>query len=225
MYSGYRRMETASNVLGYIPWVVAIVPLLTTGSFLLTLALFAFVGAPLFSLAVILGHIARLKLRKSEGRFESWGPSVSGLSLGYFGLAVAAVFFVSFHNSDLLGGRSAYEASAIGSLRTINRACEAYKSAHPAAGFPENLAELPYSEKTPGAEWQIDPKIAGGERYGYRFTYIPKKDGNGQIETYEVFADPVSEGRSGTRHFFVDQSGIFRFATKTRANSQSEILQ
>lgn len=225
MISNYRKLETASNVLGYIPWVAAVVPLVATGSFLLTLALFAYVGVPVFSLAVILGHIARLKIRKSEGRFETWGPNVSGLSLGYFGLAVAVVFFVSFHSADLLGGRPVYESSAVGSLRTINMACETYKSAHSTTGYPDNLAELSSSGEAAAAEWRIDPKIASGERFGYRFTYVSKRGGDGRIEAYEVFADPVSEGRTGTRHFFVDQSGIFRFAVKARANAQNESLQ
>jgi hypothetical protein len=127
MISNYRKMETASNVLGYLPWVAAVVPLVATGSFLLTLAWFALLGLPLFSLAVVLGHIARLKIRKSEGRFETWGPNVSGLSLGYVGLAVAVAFFLWWPIADSLGGKGQNESSAVGSLRTINRACETYK--------------------------------------------------------------------------------------------------
>jgi hypothetical protein len=87
------------------------------------------------------------------------------------------------------------------------------------------LGELSSSVEATAAEWKIDPVIASGEKSGYRFTYVPKREGNGRIEAYEVFADPVSEGRTGTRHFFVDQSGIFRFAIKTRANAQSETIQ
>ncbi len=218
-------METASNILGYFPWVTAIAVFAATGSLLRALAALTLLSVTLSLPAIFLGHAARRRIRKNEGPFVGRGPATTGLTLGYLGLATGLAFFFWFPYGDPLRGRAANESSAIGSLRSINRAAGSYKSDHPTIGFPPSLEELLASPQATGVNWKIDAPIANGQKSGYRFTYIPTKDSDGRINAYVVLADPASEGRTGTRHFFVDQTGTLRFTLKTRADAQSEMLQ
>jgi hypothetical protein len=218
-------MQTASNVLGYFPWVAAITVFVATGSILRALAMLTLLSITLSLPAIFLAHAARRRIRKNEGPLVDRGPAASGLALSYLGLATGLVFFFWFPYGDPLGGRAANEASAVGSLRSIYRAADNYKLAHPTFGFPQSLENLLLSREATGADWKIDAQIASGQKSGYRFTYVPKKNTDGRVDAYLVLADPTSEGRTGTRHFFVDQSGALRFTFKTQANAQSEILQ
>jgi hypothetical protein len=218
-------METASNVLGYFPWITAIGVFVATGSILRALAALTLLSIALSLPAILLGHGARRRIRKNHRNLVSRGTATSGLALGYLGLATGVAFLFWFPYGDPLGGRGANEASAVGSLRSIYRAADNYKSVHPAIGFPKSLNDLLLSQEVAGANWKIDQQIASGEKSGYRFTYIPTKDSDGRVDAYVVLADPTSEGLTGTRHFFVDQNGTFRFTFKAQANAQSEMLQ
>jgi hypothetical protein len=218
-------METASNVLGYFPWVAAIIVFAATGSLLSALASLTLLAFPVSLSAILLGHAARRQIRKKKGLLVGRGPATSGLASGYLGLAGGLAFLFWWPYGDPLGGRAANEASAVGSLRSIYRAADSYKSDQPTIGFPQSLEDLLLSREGTGADWKIDQQIASGEKSGYRFTYIPTKGSDGRIDAYVVLADATSEGLTGTRHFFVDQNGIFRFTFKTQANAQSEMLQ
>jgi len=218
-------MQTASNVLGYFPWVAAITVFVATGSILRALAVLTLLSITLSLTALLLGHAARRRISKNQGPLAGRGPATSGLALGYLGLATGLVFFFWFPYRDPLGGRAANESSAVGSLRSIYRAADKYKLAHPTIGFLQSLADLLLSREATRADWKIDPQLASGQKSGYRFTYVPKKSTDGRVDAYVVLADPTSEGLTGTRHFFVDQSGTFRFTFKAQANAQSEMLQ
>ena len=218
-------METASNVLGYFPWIAAIAVFVATGSILRALAALTLLAIPLSLPAILLGHAARRQIRNNNRPLAGRGPATSGLALGYLGLAGGLAFLFWWPYGDPLGGRAANEASAVGSLRRIYRAADSYKSAHPTIGFPKSLKDLLLSQEGTGADWKIDEQIASGEKSGFRFTYIPTNGSDRRIDAYVVLADPTSEGRTGTRHFFVDQNGTFRSTFKTQASAQSEMLQ
>jgi hypothetical protein len=224
MNQKYQRMEMASNVLSYVPWIIAALAFAVTGSLPISLVLLTPFGFTVSVLAVILGHVVRYKIRKSsKDEFAHWEPSISGLVSGYLGISVALAFFLWFPYGDPLRGKEANEASAIGSLRSIQLAANGYKTAHPANGFPVALAELSsYSDDLLGV--RIDSQIIDGQKSGYRFTYVTRKGKDGRVDSYELFADPIKEGVTGTRHFFVDQSGILRSATKMQATSESATI-
>lgn len=225
MSETHRKMETASNILGYVPWILAGIGLVATGQILVSLALLTFSGFVFFLPAIVIGHVARNKIRGSEGQFVSWGPAVSGLASSYGGLGVILVFFLWLPYADPFLATSANESSAVGSLRSIHNAAESYRLTHPSVGFPQKLADISSSTVDDAEFERIDPHVAMGEKSGYRFTYIPHKGRDGQIESYEVFADPTKKGVTGKRHFFFDQSGILRFATKMQADAQSGVVE
>jgi hypothetical protein len=122
-------------------------------------------------------------------------------------------------------GYRAEEASAIGSLRTINSAEATYASEFN-AGFSASLQDLDGS----GASWTarsaglIDSVLASGEKSMFHFSYEPgPRDKAGKIKSYSVIA---RSSCYGTRSFFTHQSGAIRWTVERRpANSHDQVLQ
>jgi hypothetical protein len=185
-----------------------------TISFTLTLSPFG---------GVLLGHMAKVRIRRAKGEIRGLAIARAGLALSYAGIALLAITWIfPFDRFPF----PANESSAVGSLRTLNVAFGEYGRANPTEGFPRTLEEL--KAKTPNEElpWTIDSTLASGEKAGYRFTYIPKSIGSsGKLGAYEVLADPIAAGTSGLRHFFTDQTGTIRMAQGGPANAQSPSLQ
>jgi ABC-type Fe3+-siderophore transport system permease subunit len=118
---------------------------------------------PVFGiLAVVLGHLARSRIRKSGGRWKGDEMALVGLCLGYtFLAAFVLLFLVALPN--LVTHREAAQtpAMAVGSLRTINTAEVTYYATYPARGFSATLAQLgppqPNAQPEPEAADYIDP--------------------------------------------------------------------
>ena len=133
-------------------------------------------------------------------------------------LIIAAIAIPNLIKSKM----AANEASAVGSLRTITTAEIAYSSACPTIGFAATLAELTTSTVCQGGSNQIDATLASGTKSGYNFT-DPTVVGT-PATTFAVNADPVSAS-SGTRHFFVNETGVIRYTQSGAATNGSNALQ
>ncbi len=121
---------------------------------------------------------------------------------------------------------SANQASAVGSLRTINTAEITYADTYK-AGYSPTLAALgpPPGDAQPSASAAslIDSVLAGGVKSGYRFTYVPgPPDKTGHIKTYTVVARPVEYGKRGRMSFFTDESGVIRKTDEDRLASAKD---
>ena len=107
---------------------------------------------------------------------------------------------------NLLRARhNANEAASIGALRTISTACESFRSAQTPPTYPANLAAL--SGAVPP---YIDAGLAGATaaasaRQGYFYTYARVN-----ANQFTCTASPAVSGTTGTRIFFVDESGVIR---------------
>jgi len=107
---------------------------------------------------------------------------------------------------NLLRARhNANEAAGIAALRTISTACESYRSAQTPTSYPANLAVLstekpPYIDATLAAAVSTDTA-----KQGYYYTYALKN-----ANQYTCTATPAVSGTTGTRIFFVDESGVIR---------------
>jgi len=107
---------------------------------------------------------------------------------------------------NLLRARhNANEAAAIAALRTISTACESYRAAQTPPTYPANLAAL--SSATPP---YIDASLAGATssataKQGYYYTYTLVN-----ANQFTCTATPAVSGTTGTRVFFVDESGVIR---------------
>ena len=135
------------------------------------------------------------------------------------GIAAAAIMFL---NLSFLEERIPYEASAVGSLRTINTAQIEYARTYPDRGFASSLAEL-----GPGSGDLIDSILANGKKSSYVFilTAAPP-DSHGRIVRYSIMARPQHYGKNIRYSFFTDESGVLRFTTENRtATAQDPALQ
>jgi type IV pilus assembly protein PilA len=175
--------------------------------------------------AVIMGHLSLSDIRRSAGRLGGRGMAIAGLVLGYAGLAIIPILIIAaIAIPNLLRSRmAANEASAVGSLRTINTACVTYATEY--KSFPSSLLNLgPGTNPSANAAGLISDLLASRQKSGYLFTYEPGPSQDGVIISYEVHADPGTSGATGVRHFFTDQSGVIRVRMDGRATVESPPL-
>jgi type IV pilus assembly protein PilA len=134
-----------------------------------------------------------------------------GFSLIELLIVVAIILIIAaIAIPNLLRSRmAANEASAVGSLRTINTAAVTYSSTYQTVGYPGSLANLgPAATATSATADLIDSVLAGGTKSGYTFTFTA---GTGTPSTgYSVTALPVAPGTSGQSSFFTDQTAVIR---------------
>lgn len=173
--------------------------------------------------AAFFGHAARRQIRKN-GNLNEGGYRLAtlGLALGYFELSAIVLLFLSAPpHSDR---RALYEASAVGSLLTVNRAERAYSEAHPKEGYTKGLQDLVGSDSQSGKDWFVDETLARGVKSHYKFTYTPNSSKqNSAFDRYKVFADPTDQDM---RHFFTDETGVIRYTNeKSPANESSKELK
>ncbi len=135
-------------------------------------------------------------------------------------LVVAAIAIPNLLRSRM----AANEASAVGSLRTMNTACVTYASTY-GTGFPSKLSYLGTSgEASATSAGLIDNQLAAGVKSGYNFTFTPGAATNGITPSYTIQANPVTPGQTGQRYFFTDQSGVIRMNISRPATSSAPPL-
>jgi hypothetical protein len=124
------------------------------------------------------------------------------------GIAAAVLLFFAIGTPNLLRSRmAANEASAVGSLRTINTSAVSYFNSY--GHYPpslKNLGPSPSGVASENGADLIDGTLAQGLRSGYLFSYHANSGASG----YRVSALPVESSKSGVRRFFSDQTGRIR---------------
>ena len=124
-------------------------------------------------------------------------------------LIIAAIAIPNLLRSKI----AANEASAVGSLRTINTTATQYATTY--GGYPSALSNLGgaagSTSATSSSALLIDAVLAGGTKSGYSFAYSAgMTDANMNVLQYTLTAVPTSSGVTGQRTFFTDQSGVIR---------------
>ena len=157
--------------------------------------------------------------------------SSKGFSLIELLIVVAIILIIAaIAIPNLLRSRiAANQASAVGSLRTLNTAEITYSSTYN-VGFTATMTYLAppsgttNTNPTSTAAGLIDSVLALGSKSGYSFTYSPgAQDSTGRINTYSFTAVPISSS-TGTNYYFTDQSGVIRQnSTTTAASTDSPI--
>jgi type IV pilus assembly protein PilA len=139
-----------------------------------------------------------------------------GFSLIELLIVVAIILIIAaIAIPNLLRSRmAANEASAVGSIRTLNTSAVTYSTTYPSAGYPATLAAMGPSGAGACVAVQataclVDSVLTGGTKSGYTFTW--SGDGATPSVGYSVNGIPVSVGTSGQRAFFSDQSGVIRY--------------
>jgi prepilin-type N-terminal cleavage/methylation domain-containing protein len=157
-----------------------------------------------------------------------------GFSLIELLIVVAIILIIAaIAIPNLLRSRiAANEASAVGSLRTINTAEVTYASTYPTQGFASTLAQLgpPASNSTVATSTNailLDSVLGCTTqpctKSGYTFNVT---GGSGSpVSSYTSYANPVTADQTGKRYFFSDASGVIRYNTTAAATSTDNPLQ
>jgi type IV pilus assembly protein PilA len=144
-----------------------------------------------------------------------------GFSLIELLIVVAIILIIAaIAIPNLLRSRiAANEASAVGSLRTLNTAEITYNTSYPQAGFACTLAQMgPVSGGTASstAAGLIDANLASGTKSGYSFA-LSGCSGTPAVD-YKTTGTPVSPGTTGQRYFCSDSSGVIKYDATSGAN-------
>ena len=127
-------------------------------------------------------------------------------------LIIAAIAIPNLLRSKM----AANEASAVGSLRTINTASVAYSTTY--GQYPTNLSNLlTNGAASSTAANLIDTVLGGGTKSGYIFSFTA---GVGNT-TYSITASPLLVNVTGRRYFYTNQSGVIRANNAGVATSAS----
>ena len=117
---------------------------------------------------------------------------------------------------------AANEASAVATLRTLNTSAVAYSTTYGA--YPTHLTNLgPASTPSSTAADLTDAILSNDPaiKSGYTFVWV----GTGTpVSSYTLKATPVTQGVTGQRGFFTDQSGVIRANSAGTATSSSTPL-
>jgi type IV pilus assembly protein PilA len=147
-----------------------------------------------------------------------------GFSLIELLIVVAIILIIAaIAIPNLLRSRmAANEASAVGSIRTMNTAAITYSSTY-GNGFPGLISEIgttgTVSVSCNNAEL-LDAVLTAGTKSGYLFAVSPGTvavtapsgcTAAGYSDGYVVTAVPVTTGTTGQRSFCSDASGVIRF--------------
>ena len=144
-----------------------------------------------------------------------------GFSLIELLIVVAIILIIAaIAIPNLLRSRiAANEASAVGSLRTLNTAEITYNTTYPNVGFACTLGALGGSGSgtaTSSAAGLIDANLASGVKSGYSFSFLSTPACSGTpAAAYGTYASPVTAGTTGQRYFCSDSSGVIQYNTGT----------
>ena len=141
-----------------------------------------------------------------------------GFSLIELLIVVAIILIIAaIAIPNLLRSRmAANEASAVGSLRTINTAEVTYQSSW-GTGFAAALGNLggasPCVTATGATACLIDPLLSTAPftKSGYTFAAVGANLVGGVLNTFEVNATPSVVQTTGVRSFCADQTGLIQF--------------
>jgi type IV pilus assembly protein PilA len=164
--------------------------------------------------------------KSSEGQVSKMKRQEKGFSLIELLIVVAIILIIAaIAIPNLLRSRmAANEASAVGSIRTMNTASVTYNSTY-GNGFPPSLSAIGTTGtgavSCTNAEL-IDSVLTGGSKSGYNFALVAGtvaltssssscSSGYGYSDGYVVTATPITTGTTGQRAFCSDASGVIRF--------------
>jgi len=139
--------------------------------------------------------------------------SKKGFTLVEIMIVVAIVMILAtlVVSSVLRARHNANEIAVIAACKTVVTACENFYANNLPHAYPANLSDLIAPVSNPP---YIDSVLAGGTKQGYQFTYELI-----DTESFKLNADPSVPGKTGTRRFFVDETGVIRANSNVQASS------
>jgi type II secretory pathway pseudopilin PulG len=184
----------------------------------LILGIFFFM-IPTAILAIIFGHLSLSDIKKSAGRLRGRGLAITGLVLGYAGIAfipiiliIAALAIPSLLNAKI----AANETMAVSTVRAISNAETQYQITYPDRGFTCRLEDLGGASDScspaPERACLLRDDAVTGRRFGYLFELgnCAPAQGGGPIVSYQLSAHPEKKNTTGRHAFCTDQDGTIR---------------
>jgi type II secretory pathway pseudopilin PulG len=166
-----------------------------------------FLTAPV---GLILGIVSLVKANRRPNEYGGKGFAIAGIALNAVGLLILPIIAAIAIPNLMAARRSANEASAIATIRTISSAEQVYT-----ATVGKRCGDL----KTLAAANLVDPTIAAGERSGYRFMVVALPTAGGDCA---IHATPLSPSHGTRSFYFSSEDGEIRAAAKNGAHA-SEI--
>jgi type IV pilus assembly protein PilA len=120
---------------------------------------------------------------------------------------------------------SANEASAVGSLKTLNTAQISYNSTYPMVGYAATLGALSgmnCAPPTSAGACLIDTQLATGVKSGYLFV-LSGTGNNTPISAYQIRADPQTPNQTGVRFFCSFADGVIRVGTASLTTCDTNV--
>ena len=189
----------------------------TSGKALASLltGIFGLLIFPIAIAAIILGHMSRSEIRKSNGRLKGDGMATAGLVMGYGAFAIIPFILIiaAIAIPNLLRARiAANESSAVHLVSEINTAEITYRSAYPDVGFTCTLSNLGGNKSSAASSDQaqlLEDRVTSGEVHGYRFE-LRNCVNSEAAHKYQVVAYPVVSPQTGMRAFCSDETAMIR---------------
>lgn len=159
-------------------------------------------------IGTILAIVAMKRAKRNPEEYGGGGVAIAGLVTNILCLAtmIPVLFIAAIAIPNLLAARrAANEGSSIATLRSIHSAQATYQATR-GNGSYGTLDQLTDSA---AGEALLSPELANGSRNGYRFT-VELKTNYDDSPGFQVSAVPIEYGNTGTRSFFVDETGVIR---------------
>ena len=118
---------------------------------------------------------------------------------------IAAIAIPSLLRSRM----SANEISAVGAMKAIAGAQIDYNNNSSPHTFIGDLACLGSGQGAGNVSF-VDTSVAKGLKHGYRITMVASDSIEGASWSWSATAWPVAYGSSGSRTFFIDETGVIR---------------
>ena len=132
-------------------------------------------------------------------------------------LAIVMTLATLVISSVLRARHNANEMAAVAATKTIVTACQTYYANTLPHTYPDSLSDLISPQSDPP---YIDSVLASGTKQGYRFTYTFIDS-----ESFTLNADPAVTGKTGTRHFFANESGVIKANRDGEASSADPAVE
>ncbi|MDP2911787.1 MAG: type II secretion system protein [Candidatus Omnitrophota bacterium] len=132
-------------------------------------------------------------------------------------LAIVMTLATLVVSSVLRARHNANEMAAVAACKTIVTACQNFYANNLPHAYPASLSDLISPLSNPP---YIDSVLASGTKQGYNFTYAFI-----DTESFILNAEPAVSGKTGSRNFFVNESGIIKAKLDSRAGPDDPAVE
>jgi type II secretory pathway pseudopilin PulG len=109
------------------------------------------------------------------------------------------------------------EITTISNLTSLGKAIQEYYL-HNSYSYPENLTDLTLPNSNPP---YISQELASGSYTGYSYAYASSQQDVG----FSINAEPITPGKTGVRHFYLDETGVIRTNSERKADENDTPIQ